>query len=40
MSDLWDRPASKDMNTYAKEAMAMEAITRQQLVKSQQTEKI
>jgi hypothetical protein len=32
--------ASKDMNTEAEEATALEAITRQQLVKIQQTEKI
>jgi hypothetical protein len=32
-------PASKDMNTEAEEAMAMEAVTRRRLVKTQQTEK-
>jgi hypothetical protein len=31
--------ASKGMNTEAEEAMVLEAITRQQLVKIQQTEK-
>jgi hypothetical protein len=33
-------PASKDRNTEAEEAMALEAITRRQPVKIQQTEKI
>jgi hypothetical protein len=32
-------PASKDVNTKAEEAIALEAITRQQLVNIQQTEK-
>jgi hypothetical protein len=32
--------ASKDVNMEVKEAMALEAITRRQLVKIQQTEKI
>jgi hypothetical protein len=32
-------PASKDMNTKAEEAMALEAVTRLQSVKIQQTEK-
>jgi hypothetical protein len=33
-------PASKDVNTEAEEATALEAVTRLQLVKTQQTEKI
>jgi hypothetical protein len=33
-------PASKDVNTEAGEAMALEAVARRQLVKTQQTEKI
>jgi hypothetical protein len=32
-------PASKDMDTEAEEAMALEAVTRRQPVKIQQTEK-
>jgi hypothetical protein len=32
-------PASKDVNTEAEEATALEAVTRQRLVKAQQTEK-
>jgi hypothetical protein len=32
-------PASKDVNTQAEESTALEAITRRQLVKTQQTEK-
>jgi hypothetical protein len=33
-------PASKDVNTEAEEPTALEAVTRQQPVKIQQTEKI
>jgi hypothetical protein len=33
-------PASKDVNTEAEEATALEAVTKQQPVKTQQTEKI
>jgi hypothetical protein len=33
-------PSSKGVNTEAEEAMALEAVTRQRLVKTQQTEKI
>jgi hypothetical protein len=32
-------PATKDVSTEAEEATALEAVTRQQLVKIQQTEK-
>jgi hypothetical protein len=32
-------PDSKDVNTEAEEAMALEAVTRRRLVKMQQTEK-
>jgi hypothetical protein len=33
-------PASKDVNTEAEEAMAVEAVTRRQPMKIQQTEKL
>jgi hypothetical protein len=37
--DVRQSPASKDVNMGAEEATALEAVTRRQLVKTQQTEK-
>jgi hypothetical protein len=40
IQSVWRKsPASKGMNTEAEEATALKAVTRQRLVKTQQTEK-
>jgi hypothetical protein len=37
--ELWESPASKDVNTEAEESTVLGAVTKQRLVKTQQTEK-